>query len=270
MKAVKLFQSSLLILAFGVIFAVSAQTENPTTDTKTRERVIPTETKTEEKPTETETKTETNQTQTEIKEDEKQVVSFYENYLKEYRLGPNDVISVEVFGQCPDYCLTSKIVPPNAKLSYPLIRGGILVGGKTVDEVALEIEKKLDEYIIEPKVTVTLEKAMSARYSVMGRVVAPGIRILDRKVSLFEALTEAGGVAKGGDKKKIAIVSFDAQGNLIRKDINYLEMERGKIPMVYLNPGDQVFVGDKGFTFSKLLDALGKASAVRLLFGSPF
>jgi hypothetical protein len=93
---------------------------------------------------------------------------------------------------------------------------------------------------------------------------------LDRKVSLFEALIEAGGIAKGGDKKKIAIVSFDAQGNLTRKDINYLDMERGKIPMVFLNPGDQVFVGEKGFTWGKLLDALGKASAVRLLFGSPF
>ncbi len=265
MKVVKLFQSSLLILAFGAIFAVSAQTENPPTETKTRDRVATTETKTEEKPTQTET----NKTQTENADDEKQVVNYYENYLKEYRLGPNDVISVEVFGQCPDYCLTSKTVPPTARLSYPLIREGILVGGKTVEEVAAEIEKKLDEYIIEPKVTVTLEKAMSARYSVMGRVVAPGIRVLDRKVSLFEALTEAGGIAKGGDKKKIAIVYFDAQGNLVRKDVNYVEMERGKIPMIYLNPGDQVFVGDKGFTWSKLFDTLGKVSAVRLLFGSP-
>lgn len=259
MKAVKLFQSSILILALGAIFAISAQTENPTTETKTRERVAATE-----------TKTENNQTQTETGDDEKQVVSYYENYLKEYRLGPNDVISVEVFGQCPEYCIMSKTVPPTARISYPLIREGVLVGGKTVEQVAAEIEKKLDEYIIEPKVTVTLEKAMSARYSVMGKVVSPGIRVLDRKVSLYEALIEAGGISKDGDKKKVAVISFDAQGRLTRKDVNLLDIEKGKAPMIFLNPGDQVMVGGKGFTIDKLFDTLGKVSIVRLLFGSPF
>ncbi len=272
MKAVKLFQSIGLSLAIGLFFnsAVSAQTENPqTTDTKTRDRIAATKTKTEEKAAQTETKTETIQTQTE-KPAEEEVINYYSNYLKEYRLGPNDIISVEVFGQCPDYCIMSKTVPPTARISYPLIREGILVGGKTVEEVAAEVTKKLDEYIIEPKVTVTLEKAMSARYSVMGKVAAPGIRIMDRKVSLYEALIEAGGVTKEGDKKKIAVISFDAQGKLTRKDINLADVESGKVPMVFLNPGDQVVVGGKGFTIEKFFEVVGKFSALRLLLGSPF
>src|SRR4051794_28043874 len=33
-----------------------------------------------------------------------EVLPYYNQYLKEYRLGPGDIISVEVFGQCPDYC----------------------------------------------------------------------------------------------------------------------------------------------------------------------
>ena len=73
----------------------------------------------------------------------------YNNFLKEYRLGPNDVITIEVFGQCPDYCKTNIAVPPTARISYPLIREGVMVGGKTVEEVASEITKKLDEYIKE-------------------------------------------------------------------------------------------------------------------------
>lgn len=86
----------------------------------------------------------------------KEVYNYYNNYLKEYRLGPNDVITVEVFGQCPDYCSTGVTVPPTARISYPLIREGVLVAGKTVEQVAAEITKKLDEYIIDPKVSVTL------------------------------------------------------------------------------------------------------------------
>ena len=46
-----------------------------------------------------------------------EILPYYDNYLKEYRLGPSDMISVEVFGQCPDYCKTGITVPPNARIS---------------------------------------------------------------------------------------------------------------------------------------------------------
>lgn len=274
MKAVKLLSIIGLMAVFSL--GVFAQAENP----KTRERDTQTETKAdaktdakadakteESKPAVSEIKIE--QTQTAPGE-EQDVLNYYSNYLKEYRLGPNDVISVEVFGQCPDYCKTGITVPPTARISYPLVREGVLVGGRTVEQVADEITKKLDEYIIDPKVTVTLEKAMSARYSVMGKVNTPGIRVLDRKVSLYEAVIEAGGVAKNGNKKKIALVRFDNQGRLTRQEVDLAAIESGKAPMIYLNPGDQVFVPGKGFTIDTFFDTLGKISAVRLLFGSPF
>jgi polysaccharide biosynthesis/export protein len=202
--------------------------------------------------------------------EEAAVLSYYTNYLTEYRLGPNDVISVEVFGQCPDYCKENITVPPTARVSYPLIRGGVMVGGRTIEQVQDEITKKLDEYIIEPKVTVTLVKAMSARYSVMGKVATPGIRVMDRKVSLYEAIIESGGVLKNGDKKKIALIRFNVQGTLSRQNVNLADIESGKVPMIYLNPGDQVFVPGKGFTIDSVFNVLDKVSLVRLLFGSPF
>ena len=285
MKAVIFLQRVSLSLAVGLIFALGthAQTENP----KTRDRIAPDETKIDS----TETKTDSNDkgenekvepatTPTppvtddktaEVKPDETEnVLPYYNNYLKEYRLGPNDIITVEVFGQCPDYCKTGITVPPTARISYPLIREGVLVGGKTVEQVAEEITKKLDEYIIEPKVTVTLDKAMSVRYSVMGKVAAPGIRIMDRKVSLYEAIIEAGGITKEGDRKKVSVISYDAQGRLSRKDVNLIEIENGKQPMIFLSPGDQVVVGGKGFTIEKFFDYVGRFSALRILFGSPF
>ena len=198
------------------------------------------------------------------------VTPYYVNYLKEYRLGPSDIISVEVFGQCPDYCVMSKTVPPNAKIAYPLIREGILVAGKTVEQVAAEITAKLDEFIIDPKVNVTLEKAMSTRYAVMGDVAAPGVRVMDRKVSVYEAILESGGVTKNANKDKVFIVSYAKDGKLSRKQVSLKQMEAGKAEMVFLSPGDQVFVEGKGFTIGKFLAAIGQASAARALFGSPF
>jgi polysaccharide export outer membrane protein len=198
------------------------------------------------------------------------IVPFYDNFLKEYRLGPNDVISVEVFGQCPDYCRSAINVPPTARISYPLVREGIMVGGKTVEQVAAEITKKLDEYIIDPKVTVTLERAMSARYSVLGKVSSPGVRVLDRKISVYEAVVESGGVAKDGDAKKVIVYSYNGTGKITSKLINLAEIQRGQAEMVFLKPGDQVFVSGKGFSLDKVFEIISKVSMARFLVGTPF
>ncbi len=235
----------------------------PTQDVKTDQSAAP------------KTDTPTPETKTDDKNlsaEEQAVLPVYTNYLTEYRLGPNDVISVEVFGQCPDYCKESITVPPTAKVSYPLIREGVFVGGRTIEQVQDEITKKLDEYIIEPKVTVTLVKAMSARYSVLGKVATPGVRVMDRKVSLYEAIVESGGVLKDGDKKRVTLYRLDAQGRLAPQTVNLVEVERGKADMIYLNPGDQVFVPDAGFKLnvSTIFKILQQASLVRILFGSPF
>ncbi|MBK8466514.1 MAG: polysaccharide export protein [Chloracidobacterium sp.] len=194
------------------------------------------------------------------------ILPYYNNYLKEYRLGPSDMISVEVFGQCPDYCKTGITVPPNARISYPLIREGIMVAGKTVEQVAAEITKKLDEFIIDPKVSVTLDKAMATRFAVMGNVATPGVRVMDRKVSVYEAILDAGGVTKNGDRNKVYIVSYGKDQRLTRKMVSLSAMESGKADMVFLNPGDQVFVAGKGFTIEKFLSVLGSASAARIFF----
>jgi polysaccharide export outer membrane protein len=273
MKAVRILQNIGLILIFAI--GVFAQTENP----KTRETIVPDETKTDSteknkpEPVTLPTPIVSDDKTVDAKTEESQnILPYYNNYLKEYRLGPNDVITVEVFGQCPDYCKSGITVPPTARISYPLIREGVLVGGKTVEQVADEITKKLDEYIIEPKVTVTLDKAMSIRYSVLGKVAAPGVRIMDRKVSIYEAIVESGGVTKEGDKKRVTLYRFDAQGKLKPMIVNLQDIERGKGEMIYLEPGDQVFVPDRGFrlNINTVFDILSKASVARILFGSPF
>lgn len=294
MKAAKLLQNIGLLIAGVLIFSLVAAAQqthktNPTVSPETKKEPaelirtedlnkemppvvneIKTEPAVEQVKSETPTPTEVKVDDKNLTTEESAVLSYYTNYLTEYRLGPNDVITVEVFGQCPDYCKENITVPPTARVAYPLIREGVMVGGKTVERIQDEITKKLDEYIIEPKVTVTLVKAMSARYSVMGKVAQPGIRVLDRKVSLYEAVIESGGVLKTGDKKKIALIRYGADGKLARQNVNLADIERGKTPMIYLNPGDQVFVPGKGFTIESVFQVLDKVSLVRLLFGSPF
>ncbi len=202
-------------------------------------------------------------------DDPEKIAEVYTNYLSEYRLGPNDIISVEVFGQCPDYCKIDVTVPPTAKISYPLIPGGVRVGGRTVEEVAAVVTKQLDEYIIDPDVTVTLVKAGSARYSVVGNVLTPGVRIMDSRISVNEAILNAGGIAKGADKRKVLIARFSPEGFMQQQPVNLLDIERGKAPTVFLRPGDQVIVPGKKFTWNKFLNVVTKVAGFRGLLGTP-
>ncbi len=280
MKAVKFVQSIVLIAVIGFVFSsgVSAQVDGEN-KVKNGEKIAkngnPSDKDNKVKSTNsdlTNDKEEKDPKSADSQKDDdaEKVVSYYNNYLSEYKLGPNDIISVEVFGQCPDYCRTALTVPPTAKISYPLIREGVFVGGRTTLQVQDEITKALDEYIIEPKVTVTLVKAGSARYAVMGKVGVPGVRIMDRRLSINEAILEAGGLAKGASKKKVFLARFSPQGFLERKEVDLEAIERGKIPTVFLQPGDQVFVGEKGFTWGKFFNVIEKVSFARILFGSPF
>jgi protein involved in polysaccharide export with SLBB domain len=196
------------------------------------------------------------------------LIPYYNNYLREYHLGPEDVISVEVFGE-PNYSKSGIVVPPTARIAYPLISGGIFVGGKTTEQVAAEIRKHLDEYIIEPQVNVTLDKVGSARFGVLGRVGAPGVKMMNRRYNVYEAVAEAGGIDKEGDPKRVLLLRMNREGGFTQTVIDFSKVTSGKTEVPYVLPGDQIIVPGKRWNVSKVLDALGKASAFRILFGSP-
>src|ERR1700752_11955 len=112
------------------------------------------------------------------------IVPYYNNFFTTYRLGPEDVISVNVFGQ-DRYSRQGIKVPPSGRIYLALIPDGIFVNGKTADQVAGLIKKRYDEFIIDPQVSVSLDQAGSYRYSVVGDVGQPGIRLMTRCLSVW-------------------------------------------------------------------------------------
>jgi len=174
--------------------------------------------------------------------EEAAVNPYYNNFFSTYRLGPEDVISVDVFNQ-DRYSRKNIIIPPSGRVSLQLIPGGVFVNGKTVDEVAEIIKKKYDEYIIEPQVTVSLEKAASYRYAVIGDVGQPGIRLMNHRMTVTEALAEAGGVLNTGDKSNVRVLRRQPDGQLAQIPVNVSAIYKGRAPdSTYLVPGDQIVV----------------------------
>ncbi len=190
-------------------------------------------------------------------EEERAVRAYYESLRAvDYRLGPEDVISVTVFNQ-PNYSKANITVPPDGRIGLPLIVEGVMVIGKTPIQVQEEVTKKLDEYIIDPKVTVTLEKAVSARYGIVGDVAAPGAKVMLRRTTLYEAITEAGGVLRSGDKQKIVLLRRTESGVPQPYVYNLKDYESGRAQQaIYLLPGDTIVVPGKSFSFKRLDDVL--------------
>jgi polysaccharide export outer membrane protein len=203
--------------------------------------------------------------------EEADIVPYYNNFFNTYRLGPEDIVSVSVFGQ-DRYSRSGITIPPSGRISLALIPGGIFVNGKTVEEVADLIKKRYDEYIIDPQVDVSLDKASSYRYSVIGDVAQPGIRLMNRRMTVTEALGEAGGVLQTGDRSRVVVLRRQPDGNLKPIAVNVSAIYKGKAPdLTYLVPGDQVIVpGNKLKSFQKIMSFFPILSFARIFTGGVF
>src|SRR5438034_205669 len=187
--------------------------------------------------------------------EEAAIVPYYNNFFTTYRLGPEDVISVSVFGQ-ERYSKQGIKIPPSGRISLALVPDGIFVNGKTVDQVAELIKKRYDEYIIEPQVSVSLDQAGSYRYSVVGDVAQPGIKLMSRRLSVSEAVAEAGGVLQTGNRSRVVVLRKQQDGTLKPIPVNLSAVYKGQTPdSVYLVPGDQVIV--PGNKLKKLQTIMG-------------
>jgi protein involved in polysaccharide export with SLBB domain len=192
--------------------------------------------------------------------EEEAIVPYYNNFFTTYRLGPEDVISVNVFGQ-DRYSRQGVKIPPSGRIYLALIPEGIFVNGKTADQVAELVKKRYDEFIIDPQVSVSLDQAGSYRYSVVGDVGAPGIKLMSRRLSVAEAVAEAGGVLNTGNRSKIVVLRKQQDGTLKPIPVNLTAVYKGQAPdSVYLVPGDQVIV--PGNKLKKLQTIMGFAQVL--------
>lgn len=262
-----LTQISVLIVALTVTASAFAQSSTATRQRRTSAEDTQSTATTQPAPT-PEVTADAQPNRMDATSDEEAVVQQYNNFFTSYRLGPEDVISVNVFAQ-ERYSKQGIVIPPSGRIYLALIPEGIFVNGKTVDQVSELVKKRYDEYIIDPQVSVSLDRAGSYRYSIVGDVAQPGIRLMTRRLSVTEALAEAGGVLQTGNKSKVYVLRKQANGNLQPIPVNVSAIYKGQAPdSVYLQPGDQVIVpGNKWKTFDKITSLLPVLSFARIFTG---
>ena len=118
-----------------------------------------------------------------------------------YRLGPNDTLRIQVYGE-EDLSLETR-VEGDGQITYPLL--GILhVGGLTIHELQQDLTTRLAAgYLSKPKVTVTV--ARHRNFYVGGEVKTPGGYPYEEGLTVQKAITLAGGFTEKSDKRVITV-----------------------------------------------------------------
>jgi polysaccharide export outer membrane protein len=111
-----------------------------------------------------------------------------------YTLGPEDVISIDVFN-LPELSKTVRVAN-DGLIALPLI-GRVQAAGLTAEQLRQELAEKWGEnYLQDPQVTVFVNEFKAKPVSVIGAVERPGLYTLTGRRTLIEVLSMAGGFGK--------------------------------------------------------------------------
>lgn len=112
----------------------------------------------------------------------------------DYRLGPEDVIAVDVMGH--QELSGEFLIPEDGTIS--LQRGGVIyVTGKTIRETSTLISDRLKGTLLDPDVVVRLKVARPQLIHVVGVVQRPGAYSTKPGWRITEAISAAGGIQPG-------------------------------------------------------------------------
>jgi len=190
--------------------------------------------------------------------------NIYRNFYTSYRLGPGDEIAIRVLGQ-PDYSLSKLKVSPVGRIYHPLV-GDIEVVGMTVPQLEKKLTADFSEYVIDPKVSVSLEEAQSAKVGVLGEVKAPAILVISRPLTILEAINSSGGFLETANRSEVVLMRQGSDGRLEKRTVNMKKFIEGKVgpeENVTLRAGDTVVVN--GNTRKKMETVMTSLGFVRFL-----
>lgn len=156
-----------------------------------------------------------------------------------YVLGPNDSLTVIVYGQ-NEFNVQTR-VKPDGSIVMPLI-GRVEAQGKTVITLADEITRRLvaGNFLKDPIVNVEINEYNSRYVRVAGKVGSPGLVPLDRSNRLLDILLRSGWVRPEGSQ--FITIRRAADGSELK--INSQELARGDAADVSLGAGDTLFIAD--------------------------
>ncbi len=160
---------------------------------------------------------------------------------RRYLIGPGDQLRITYLGE--NLLDSNLLVMPDGKLTAPMLKESVLASGLTIDELRIEIEGRLAEYLVEPQVFIHPIKMGSQHVFVLGQVRNPHLATSE-PLTLAGVISECGGLTRDGQKKQILVIRKSPDGNHIVFDVNFMKLLEGEsvLPDIPLQRYDIVVV----------------------------
>lgn len=195
-----------------------------------------------------------------------QINAVYSSFYNSYRLGPGDVIAIYI-DKHPEDSVQRVAVSPVGRIYFPLM-GDVTVVGKTLPQLQEYFTNAVAEFIKDPRLTLALLEAQSAKVGVLGDVKTPGVMVMTRPLRVLDAITLAGGILDTGSSN-VSILRQYEDGRVQVLNADMKKILKGKAnpeENAFLRPGDTVVVHGNLFkTITKISSMVGVTSLVTFM-----
>jgi polysaccharide export outer membrane protein len=161
-------------------------------------------------------------------------------YRQEYRMGPDDLVEIQVFGV--EQMSRTVRINTRGQIALPLV-GAITIGGLTSQEAEAAIAARLGaQFLQDPQVSLFIKEYTSQRITVEGAVNRPGIYPMRGPTSLLQALALAGGQGTLSNMNEVMIFRNTANGTREAKSFDVDKIRSGKLEDPQISNDDVIVV----------------------------
>ena len=194
--------------------------------------------------------------------------------LFDARIMPKDILQIQVFTMTPDAAipfnlmgatggaasaagaagamgtaghggLYDYLVDNEGNIEYPVL-GTLHLGGLSKTEAEQLIKGRIQPFMAESESVVVHVRMVNYKYAVLGGVNRPGVfTTQNEKVSILEAIAQAGDLNLYAERDKIFLIRENSEG---QKDFHQLDINDANIissPYYYLQQNDVIYVEQK-------------------------
>ena len=168
-----------------------------------------------------------------------------EDIITEYRVGPGDVLTINVPGLIDSLGNDEKTqnyqgfrVSSSGRILLPLV-GAVDVNGKTLEEIQSVLTREIKTYIKKPMVTVEIREFKSQPLYLLGKFNSPGLHYMDRPTNVLHGISMGKGLHETANLRSARLLRSERVQPV---DIYHLLYNNDLRQNVQLRPGDTIFV----------------------------
>ena len=138
--------------------------------------------------------------------------------------------------------LQGYLVDNNGNIEFPVV-GTLHVGGLTKKQAEDLVKSKIKPYLADSENPIVTVRMASYHVSVIGEVTKPGIiSVPQEKMSVLEALAQAGDLTIYGKRDNVLLIRQDAEGEKHTYRMNLNDANIINSPFYYLQQSESIYV----------------------------